>query len=857
MYRKSIYCLFTVSFLVGCGGSSDLTELEPTNGSTPTSVTIPINEATPTPIPVAVVTPVPMVTLPPVTPTPIPSVAQNLALNKSATQSSLAYGGDAERAVDGNVDGSYKNASVTHTGIEAQAWWQVDLSSIENISHINLYNRTDDCCVNRLSDFYVLVSQTEFESDSLNESIDQPGVMSFYFGPTIDGSISFDVDVAGRYIRVQLVGTEGQLSLAEVEVMSEGETITPIPSVTPIPVETSTPSPVVTPAPTPVGTPAPSPVVTPTPAPVVTPTPAPIVTPTPVATPIVGNAVTGESLMSSENCVNCHNIATNQSNIWNGAEVSALQNALVNIPFMALWADSNSANGTTFSDQQLADIAAYIAAYIADNGNENTTQPILDTASPLARLTNEEFVTSGLDLLGIGRNNAIEEAQLSMGPETNISGLRNDASTQLLTQIAVSGYVNMVDTLVDTYLDGVSTVNALLSRYDCDGNALNCYTTVTTSLASQAFRRELNDQDAADLNAISESINAAYTEAGLDGNGVEAHLLRFRSAMHYILLSPDFLLLIEQGSDVSDSNGNETLSSQEIANRMAFFLTGSLPDDQLQAAADVNTLTSPEVRSAHADRLLNSDLGEKQIADILTAWFAVDESTTSNAAFGAFSTFISNWVSNNEDFSQLYQAPIDVAHLDGSSSSESLGVLGLEAFVGSHTDYPTPSFITRGMFVVERLLCEKLPDDVPAEANESEGLTPIEVFETHAQEACATCHRVFDNYGAAFQQFDGETSLYVPDNTDFGTSFDLYDIGDVTAEISDVSGLSMELGYSSQAPACMTELWYRHALRRNISANDDAVIEALISEWQSSGGTDIKSLLRTIVTADIFITLYQ
>jgi len=832
MYKKSLYCLSTISFLMGCSGDVDLTELVPTNGSTPTSGIIPVSEATPIPT----VTPTPVSPTP--SPTPTPSVAQNLALNKTATQSSLGFGGEAERAIDGNIDGIYKNNSVTHTDTEAQPWWQVDLSSVENISHINLYNREDDCCSDRLSDFYVLVSETAFESDSLEQSIDQSGVINYYFGPAVDGSISFDLGLTGRYIRVQLAGANNALSLAEVEVMSEGELVTPTP------VEVPTPAPGVdTPTPTPVVVPAPG----------VTPVPTPVVTPTPIAAPIVGNVATGERLMSSEACVSCHNMATNQSNIWNGAEVSVLQNALVNIPFMASWSDSNSANGTTFSDQQLADIAAYIADYI----NSNAAQPIIEATSPLARLTNEEFVTSALSLLEIDSNNAIEEAKSAMGAETDISGLRNDASTQLLTQVAVSGYVNMVDTLVDTYLDGVSTVNALLSKYDCDDSALNCYTTVTTDLASQAFRRELSEQDIADLSAISGSINTAYTEAGLDGNSVEAHLLRFRSAMHYILLSPSYLLLIEEGTDVSDNNGNETLSSQEIANRMAFFLTGSLPDSELQAAADANALADADVRSAHADRLLNSALGEKQIASILTAWFAIDEGTTSAAAREAFGAFISSWVSNNEDFSQLYQAPIDVAHLDGSHSSEGLGVLGLEAFVGSHTDYPTPSFITRGTFVVERLLCEKLPDDVPAEANESEGLTPVEVFETHAQEACATCHRVFDNYGAAFQQFDGETSLYVPDNTDFGTSFDLYDIGDVTAEISDVSGLSMELGYSSQAPACMAELWYRHALRRNTSANDDAVIDVLISEWQSSGSTDIKSLLRTIVTADIFITLYQ
>ena len=220
---------------MGCSGEIDPTELEPTSGSTPTSVTIPVSEITPAPT----VTPIP------VSPTPsstqAPSVAQNLALNKTATQSSLAFRGDAERAVDGNVDGSYNNDSVTHTDVEDQAWWQVDLTSVENISHINLYNRTDDCCVNRLSDFYVLVSETGFESDSLEESIDQSDVVSYYFGPTVDGSISFDVGVAGRYIRVQLAGTENPLSLAEVEVMSEGELVTPTPVVisTPTPVEKS------------------------------------------------------------------------------------------------------------------------------------------------------------------------------------------------------------------------------------------------------------------------------------------------------------------------------------------------------------------------------------------------------------------------------------------------------------------------------------------------------------------------------------------------------------------------------------------------------------------------------------------
>jgi len=161
--------------------------------------------------------------------TPTSAVSQiltdsiNLALNKEATQSSLAYDGNAAYAVDGNTDGTYQNASVTHTETEEQPWWQVDLGSIEYISHINIFNRTDSCCTSRLSDFYVLVSNAPINSTDLNENLNQDNITSYYFGPAVDGSIVLNIELAGRYVRVQLVSPDESLNLAEVEVMSEME----------------------------------------------------------------------------------------------------------------------------------------------------------------------------------------------------------------------------------------------------------------------------------------------------------------------------------------------------------------------------------------------------------------------------------------------------------------------------------------------------------------------------------------------------------------------------------------------------------------------------------------------------------
>ena len=139
----------------------------------------------------------------------------NLSQGKVASQSSTSFNGLANRAIDGNTNGSYRASSTTHTATEAQPWWQVDLGSISSITHINLYNRTDNCCQSRLSDFYVLISDTPFTSGSLSSNLSNANVDSFYFGPTAGSPSRIDINGNGRYVRVQLAGTN-PLSLTEV-----------------------------------------------------------------------------------------------------------------------------------------------------------------------------------------------------------------------------------------------------------------------------------------------------------------------------------------------------------------------------------------------------------------------------------------------------------------------------------------------------------------------------------------------------------------------------------------------------------------------------------------------------------------
>ena len=134
--------------------------------------------------------------------------AENIAWKKQATQSSTAYGGNANRALDGNTNSSYSQNSVTHTNFEKQAWWQVDLGRSEQVGLVRLFNRGDGELAKRLSNFDVILYDEKGQEVS-KHFVKQ--LTSNQLDVQFNGKI-------GRYVRVQLRHEQQALSLAEVEV---------------------------------------------------------------------------------------------------------------------------------------------------------------------------------------------------------------------------------------------------------------------------------------------------------------------------------------------------------------------------------------------------------------------------------------------------------------------------------------------------------------------------------------------------------------------------------------------------------------------------------------------------------------
>ncbi|MFK7774560.1 MAG: DUF4114 domain-containing protein [Saprospiraceae bacterium] len=147
---------------------------------------------------------------------PPPNTQNNIAQGKTATQSSLYSNSQflASEAIDGITGGQNFN----HTKKNQNAWWEVDLEEVYDLSAINVFNRAN-CCQSRLNDFHVLVSDVPFNSTDLNQTINQPGVSDFHFTGSAQDLTEINLNRQGRYVRVQLSG-KNYLHLSEVQIFN-------------------------------------------------------------------------------------------------------------------------------------------------------------------------------------------------------------------------------------------------------------------------------------------------------------------------------------------------------------------------------------------------------------------------------------------------------------------------------------------------------------------------------------------------------------------------------------------------------------------------------------------------------------
>ncbi|CAJ0968168.1 unnamed protein product [Ranitomeya imitator] len=150
--------------------------------------------------------------------TEINVVSTNLARTGVASQvSDYPYStrsGLANNAIDGNKDTDFSSESCTHTNLEKDPWWKLDLKQSYKISIVVLKNRMN-CCPERLMGAEVRIGNSPDNNNPVCGTVTS----------VVSSTLSFCCPgMEGRYVSVVIPGRSEYLTLCEVEAYSDSVT---------------------------------------------------------------------------------------------------------------------------------------------------------------------------------------------------------------------------------------------------------------------------------------------------------------------------------------------------------------------------------------------------------------------------------------------------------------------------------------------------------------------------------------------------------------------------------------------------------------------------------------------------------
>jgi hypothetical protein len=136
-----------------------------------------------------------------------------------------------------------------------------------------------------------------------------------------------------------------------------------------------------------------------------------------------------------------------------------------------------------------------------------------------------------------------------------------------------------------------------------------CARKIITTLARRAYRGDLTASDTQRL--------MSFYQSGRQTGGFEKGI---QSALQRILASPKFVFHIEAEPADAAAKGIYTISDQELASRLSFFLWSTVPDDELLQLASKGVLHTPQVLEQQVRRMLADPKAEALTTNFASQW---------------------------------------------------------------------------------------------------------------------------------------------------------------------------------------------------------------------------------------------
>lgn len=530
-------------------------------------------------------------------------------------------------------------------------------------------------------------------------------------------------------------------------------------------------------------------------------------------------------------------------------------------------ADGGEAGDPSDGDDEPSDRAPGAAALCDEAGP--TTPPVR-----MRLLTRYEYDNTVRDLLGDDSAPA-----RTFAPENKSGIFENDAAVHQVSKDVVRQYLDAAEDIAAR-----AVVERMGYLVQCDpltkGEAV-CGQAFVDHFLPRAFRRPVTLGEAAPFVALFQSSLPQY-------GYVEAISITTQA----ILQSPQFLYRIESVPPGAAPGDLVAVGGHEMASRLSYFLTGSMPDPDLLAAAATGELDGPDGIETHARRLLESPAGHRAVADFHRQWLglgALGSVSKDPAVFPGLdpTTFAADWTDSIQQFiahvfftgdgtmAELFGAPEVFLSVELAAYYQATGqdpATGAWTIPGKHAGlltqpgllamlaYPDGSSpIARGVFVRKHLLCQELtpPPDVPIEPPSPDpNATTRERFAQHtADPACSGCHALIDPLGFPFENYDGSGRWRTTENGQpIDASGEIVSIEDEAAmgPVADAAELSARLATSSDTQACVIENWTTYALGRRLDDELDACTMLDLRAAFAESGGDLRELMIAITLSDAF-----
>ncbi len=401
--------------------------------------------------------------------------------------------------------------------------------------------------------------------------------------------------------------------------------------------------------------------------------------------------------------------------------------------------------------------------------------------------------------------------------------------------------------------------------------------------ASRAYRREPSDEEA-------QSLLRFYESRLADG---QSAFQSFKDTLKATLCSPAFLYFKEPQS--LDGKATGTATDYALAERLSYFLTSTMPDDELRRCADRGELSDPDTLRRQTRRLLANPASDAFVADFLDSWLSLraigtmppdpdefwfyyaagleTEAKTETQMFlrdlidrdaSVVEMLAGDHSFINRDLAKLYGV-VDKVSVDTANEFRRVsfddpnrgGLLGQASVLTVSANGIETSPVVRGVWLLENILGTPTPpppDNVPAIDPDTRGATSIrdQLTKHREDEACFQCHRRIDPLGFALEGFDpiGQSRKYydekrkIPIDTSGTLPGGEHFLG--PAELK-----QKLLDRKHFFAKTLTERLLTHALGRRIEPSDRGDLETILNQVKEDDYPTAR-LIESIVTSELF-----